>query len=89
MTLIEEHVYLKTLEGSIAVIIPNKVSNQLRLVAGQKIGITVENASIILTPVKNEPSNIHELFADWQDDNYRERELSWGKPTGSEFPWNH
>ncbi|MFD1549145.1 AbrB/MazE/SpoVT family DNA-binding domain-containing protein [Levilactobacillus fuyuanensis] len=88
MTLIEEHVYLKTLGNSMAVIIPSNVSNQLRLVAGQELRITVESGSIILTPVRKKPINIHELFADWQDDNRREKELNWGKSTGSEFPWN-
>lgn len=36
---------------------------------------------------KKEPKNIHELFANWQDDGQRDHELEWGKAQGKELPW--
>ncbi|BDR57693.1 hypothetical protein XA3_01340 [Xylocopilactobacillus apicola] len=39
------------------------------------------------TQDKKRASNIHELFADWQDDGYREHEIDWGKSQGNELSW--
>ena len=35
--------------------------------------------SIVLTPEVNQPNNIHELFANWKDDDIRHKEIDWGE----------
>ena len=47
----------------------------------------IENGSIILTPTKKEPTTIHELSKDWQDDGKREHELDWGNSEGNQLQW--
>ncbi|KRL31377.1 hypothetical protein FD20_GL000601 [Liquorilactobacillus uvarum DSM 19971] len=49
--------------------------------------ITIENGSIVLTPIKKNPTNIHELFKDWKDDGKRDHELDWGKSEDNELQW--
>ena len=87
MAAIEEKIHLAKWGNSNAARIPSKVVKQLNLTENQELTLTVQNDSIVLTPVERKPTNIHELFADWQDDGQREKELNWGKPTGSELPW--
>lgn len=36
----------------------------------------------------NKPKNIHDLFANWQDDGIRDHELDWGQPQGKELSWH-
>lgn len=67
--------------------IPSHIIKQLGLKDNQPLTVTIQNHSIVLTPIKKQPTNIHELFADWQDDGQRDHELDWGKAEGEELPW--
>ncbi|MDF3266404.1 AbrB/MazE/SpoVT family DNA-binding domain-containing protein, partial [Lactiplantibacillus plantarum] len=67
--------------------IPSQIIKQLKLDDNQDMTITIENGSIVLTPIKKTPTNIHELFKDWQDDGKRDHELDWGKSEGNELQW--
>ncbi|MFC6208105.1 AbrB/MazE/SpoVT family DNA-binding domain-containing protein [Levilactobacillus tongjiangensis] len=87
MASIEEQIHLAQWGNSKAARIPSKVIKQLDLEDNQELLLTIQNQSIVLTPVKKKPENIHELFAHWQDDGQRETELDWGKPEGNEQPW--
>lgn len=73
--------------NSKAVRISSQIIKQLELDDNQDMKITTENGSIVLTPIKKHPNNIHELFEDWQDDNKRDHELDWGKSEGNELQW--
>nr|WP_308718710.1 AbrB/MazE/SpoVT family DNA-binding domain-containing protein [Lactiplantibacillus plantarum] len=74
-------------ENSKAARIPSQIIKQLKLDDNQDMTITIENGSIVLTPIKKNPTNIHELFKDWQDDGKRDHELDWGKSEGNELQW--
>lgn len=67
--------------------IPSSVIKQLNLENNDKLSISIENGSIVLTPLKKKPNNIHELFDGWIDDGVRDTEIDWGKPKGNEFKW--
>ncbi len=83
---IKEQTHLAKWGNSKAVRIPEKIIKQLKLSDDQEITITTKNDAISLTLVKKEPTNIHELFKDWQDDGQRDHELDWGKLEGHELP---
>lgn len=87
MTLMEEQTRLAKWGNSRAVRIPSKLVKQLDLADNQDLAVTVKNGSIILTPIEKEPTNIHELFQNWQDDGKRDHELDWGESQGHELPW--
>lgn len=87
MTLINEKTHLSNWGNSRAVRIPSNIIKQLKLDDNQDMTITIKNESIVLTPIKKRPTNIHELFKDWQDDGKRDNELDWGKPEGNELQW--
>jgi len=84
---IEEQIHLAKWGNSKAARIPSKIIKQLNLADGQELTVTVQDDSIVLTPVQKQPTNIHELFANWEDDGKREQELDWGKAKGHELPW--
>lgn len=67
--------------------IPNYIVKQLGLEDNQALSVTIQNNSIILIPIKKQPTSIHDLFAGWQDDGQRDHELDWGKEEGNELPW--
>jgi len=67
--------------------ISSYIVKQLGLEDNQVLSVTIQNNSIILTPIKKQPTNIHDLFAGWQDDGQRDHELDWGKEEGNELPW--
>jgi len=67
--------------------IPNEIIKQLNLADNQELTINVLGSSITLTPIKRRPTNIHELFDNWQDDGLREHESDWGRATGNEIGW--
>ena len=87
MELIKEQTRLAKWGKSKAARIPSKIIKQLKLDDNQDMTITIENGSIVLTPIKKNPTNIHELFNDWQDDGKRDHELDWGKSEGNELQW--
>lgn len=86
MTLIKEHTRLSQCGNSKAVRIPSRVIKQLQLDDNQDMTVTIENGSVVLTPVKKEAANIHDLFRNWQDDGQRDHELDWGSSEGNELP---
>ncbi|WEV39967.1 AbrB/MazE/SpoVT family DNA-binding domain-containing protein [Lactobacillus sp. ESL0684] len=67
--------------------IPNNIVKQLHLKENQSLTITLKDNSIVLTPEEKQPKNIHELFANWQDDGQRAEELDWGTSSGHELEW--
>lgn len=83
----KEEVRLAKWGNSRAARIPSSVIKQLNLVDGQKLVVTIENNAIVLTPEKKQPADIHDLFADWQDDGLRDQQMDWGKAMGHEMPW--
>ncbi|MFD1455666.1 AbrB/MazE/SpoVT family DNA-binding domain-containing protein [Levilactobacillus lanxiensis] len=87
MVVTQEQTYLAGWGSAKAVRIPSKIIKQLNLTDNQELTVTVQDDSIVLTPVKKQPVNIHELFADWKDDGKRNQELDWGKMEGHELPW--
>ncbi|WP_288530679.1 AbrB/MazE/SpoVT family DNA-binding domain-containing protein [uncultured Secundilactobacillus sp.] len=87
MERIREQTRLAKWGNSKAARIPNKIIRQLKLDDNQYMIITIENRSVILTPIKKNPINIHELFEDWKDDGKRDHELDLGKSEGNELPW--
>ena len=87
MELIKEQTCLAKWGNSKAARIPSQIIKQLKLDDNQDMTITIENGSIVLTPIKKNPTTIHELFKDWQDDGKRDHELDWGKSEGNELQW--
>lgn len=87
MTALNEQTRLSKWGNSHATRIPSKIIKQMHLKDNQTFNITVEDNAIVLTPVKKQPRNIHELFEGWKDDGIREHELDWGKSQGKELPW--
>lgn len=73
--------------NSKAVRIPADIVEQLGLKKEQPLTLTVNDGSIILTPIKKRPTNIHKLFEGWEDDGQRDHELDWGESKGKELPW--
>ena len=65
---IKEQTRLAKWGNSKAARIPSQIIKQLKFDDNQDMTITIENGSIVLTPIKKNPTNIHELFKDWQDD---------------------
>jgi len=72
MAAINERVCLTKWGNSQAVIIPSSVINQLHLTDDQEFILTIQDESIVLTPVPKRPRDIHDLFAGWQDDGKRD-----------------
>ncbi len=87
MNNIKEQTRITQWGNSKATRIPSDIVKQLSLENNQTLDITVHDGAIVLTPVKKQPTDIHELFADWQDDNQRDHELDWGEAEGNELPW--
>ncbi|GAA3622243.1 AbrB/MazE/SpoVT family DNA-binding domain-containing protein [Secundilactobacillus similis] len=85
MASIQENTHLAKWGNSRAARIPSKIIEQLNLTDNQDLTVSIHDGSIVLTPIRKEPTNIHELFADWQDDGVRDHDLDWGKPVGREF----
>lgn len=67
--------------------LPIDIIRELNIQDEQKLEVTIKDNSIVLTPIKNKPTNIHELFEDWEDDGIREKELNWGESKGQELEW--
>ena len=87
MELIKEQTRLAKWGNSKAARIPSQIIRQLKLDDNQDMTITIENGSIVLTPIKKNPTNILELFKEWQDDGKRDHELDWGNSEGNELQW--
>ncbi|KRK85867.1 hypothetical protein FC99_GL002356 [Levilactobacillus koreensis JCM 16448] len=87
MATIKTQIHLVKWGNSKVVEIPSKAIKQLNLADDQELTFTIKDGSIVLTPVKKQPTNIHDLFADWEDDGKREQKLDWGKAKGHELPW--
>lgn len=87
MELIKEQTHLAKSENSKVVGIPSQIIKQLKQDDNQAIIVTIENGSIVLTPVKKKPNNIHKLFNDWQDGRKWEYELDWWKSEDHELQW--
>jgi len=87
MPLIEEQTHVAKWGNSKATRIPSKIIKELNLKDNQPLTVSVQGDSIVLTPIEKQPTNIHELFAGWQDDGQRESELDWGKAKGNELEW--
>lgn len=67
--------------------IPKGVMEMLSIHEDQEIVMEVNDTSIILKPVKSKAKNIHELFANWEDDGVRSHEMDWGESKGAELKW--
>lgn len=87
MATIQDETHIAKWGNSKATRIPSKIIKELDLKDDQVMTIAVKGQSIILTPVKKQPTDIHELFAGWQDDGVRDNELDWGKAKGNEIEW--
>ncbi|NVY96530.1 PbsX family transcriptional regulator [Lactobacillus sp. DCY120] len=78
----KEQIRLAKWGNSKAVRIPSQIIKQLE--DNQDMTVAIKDGSITLTPIKKCPTNIHELFKDWQDDGKRDHELDWGESVGNE-----
>lgn len=87
MATVQDEIHIAKRGNSKAMRIPSKIVKELDLKDGQVMTIAVKGQSIILTPVKNQSTDSHELFAGWQDDGVRDDELDWGKAKGDELEW--
>ena len=70
--------------GTVVITIPKK--------AGIKPGdtfsfIKYDDGSLAYTPENSCPQTLEELFKDWHDDGFRDRELNWGEAQGKELKW--
>ena len=73
--------------NSKAVRLPAAILKKLNLLDNQTLLVSVEDNSIRLSPENTQPSTIHELFAEWDQDDVREGELDWGQAKGQELEW--
>ena len=87
MATIKTQIHLSKLGNSKVAEIPSKIIKQLNLTDNQELTVTAKDGSIVLTPVKRKPTNIHDLFVDWEDDGKCEQKLDWGEAKGQELPW--
>jgi len=87
MARINEQTSLEKWNRSLAVKIPHQIIKELNLKDNQLLTISVQGDSIVLTPIEKHPTNIHELFADWEDDSQRVSELDWGPAMPNEIVW--
>lgn len=87
MPALKERTHLSKWGNSQATRIPKSLIEQLNLKDNQEFNVSVKDGSLVLQPVKDEPSSIHELFANWKDDGIRDHELDWGEPQGEELQW--
>lgn len=87
MARINEQTSLEKWDYSLAIKIPHQIIKELNLKDNQLLTVSVQGDSIVLTPIEKQPTNIHELFADWQDDGQRDRELDWGPAMPNEIVW--
>jgi len=87
MTMINEQTSLEKWDKSLAVRIPHQIIKELDWKDNQLLTVSVQGDSIVLTPIEKQPTDIHELFAGWQDDGQRESELDWGKAMPNEIVW--
>lgn len=67
--------------------IPRNLVEQLGWKDNEDLSINIENNSLVLKPISDCPSNIHELFAGWEDDGKRDTEIDWGESKGNELKW--
>ena len=67
--------------------IPSDIVKRLDLGNNRTLDITVHDGAINLTPLEKQPTDIHELFADRENDNQGDHELNWGEAKGNELPW--
>lgn len=87
MNQIKEQIKITQWGNSKVVRIPSHVIKQLNLENDDNLSVTIEDGSIVLTPLKKKPTNIHELFDGWIDDGVRDSEVDWGETKGNEFKW--
>lgn len=76
---IKGYTNLEQHEDSFIVRIPDNIIDLLVLDNNQRFLISVQGDSIVLTPEVKQPNNIHELFANWKDDDIRHKEIDWGE----------
>lgn len=86
-TVVQEHTTLAQWGNSKATRIPASILKLLNLDDNQRFSISVKDQSIVLTPEIQKPTTIHELFAGWEDDGIRHKEVDWGIAEGNEIPW--
>lgn len=67
--------------------IPRNLVEQLGWKENENLSISIENQALILKPLSNRPTDIHELVADWKDDGKRDAEMDWGESRGNEPKW--
>ena len=67
--------------------LPAAILKKLNLLDNQTLLVSVEDNSIRLSPEHKQPSTIHELFAEWDQDDVRDGELDWGQAKGQELEW--
>ena len=80
--LIQEYTTLSQWGNSKATRIPTNILKLLNIDVNQKFLVSVKDRSIVLTP-----DSIHDLFAGWEDDGVRHREIDWGESKGEELTW--
>ena len=64
--------------------IPDNIIDLLVLDKNQRLLISVQGESIVLTPEVKQLNTIYELFSNWEDDGIRHKELDWGEVKGKE-----
>ena len=85
--IIQEYTTLSQWGNSKATRIPTNILKLLNIDVNQKLLVSVKDRSIVLTPESQNPSSIHDLFAGWEDDGVRHREIDWGESKGEELTW--
>lgn len=85
--IVQEYATLVQCGSSKVVKIPDTVLKLLDININQKFLISVQGQSIVLTPEIQKPTNIYELFSNWEDDGVRHNEINWGEAKGEEMKW--
>lgn len=77
---------IKKWGNSQGIIIPQSFLNSLNWQTDEKITLRIENKKILIEQApENQPKNIKELFKGFNPQNYKPREIDWGKPSGDEL----
>ena len=73
--------------NSSATRIPAKMIEELGWKDNENLAIKIEHNTLVLKPISKRPTDIHELFAGWQDDGKKDTEMDWGRSQGHEVKW--
>ena len=81
---IKGYTNLEQHKESFIVRIPGNIIDLLVLDKNQRLLISVQGESIVLTPEVKQSNTIYELFSSWEDDGIRHKEIDWGEIKGNE-----